>query len=200
MKLALKALNYLVTSVLVLIIGASLFLSLSGRRSPDRIPTVAGKKVLNVLSGSMEPAISAGDVIIIRPLAPKEELKEGDVVTYKATNTKGATQQMLITHRVIGILSVNDKPTAYMTKGDANDSKDLHPISRDQVVGVYVGRIPYFGYLAGFLRTPLGVILLLVIPGLLVIAGEVRKIYVILSEEEQKKAKAEAQQEEQRAQ
>ncbi|MFZ5827749.1 MAG: signal peptidase I [Bacillota bacterium] len=200
MKILLKVLNYTVTLILVLIIGTSLFLTLSARRSPDRIPTLAGRKILNVLSGSMEPGISAGDVIIIRPLGPAEELKEGDVVTFKA-NEKGASRQVLITHRIIGIVYVNEKPSAYVTKGDANDSKDLYPVSRDQVVGVYAGRIPYFGFVANFLKTPLGIILLLVIPGLLAIAGEVRKIYQILTEEEQRKAAAaEVQQEKQQAQ
>lgn len=199
MKILLKVLNYTVTLILVLIIGTSLFLTLSARRSPDRIPTMAGRKILNVLSGSMEPGISPGDVIIVRPPGPAEELKEGDVVTFKAQE-KGASRQVLITHRIVGIVYVNEKPTAYVTKGDANDSKDLHPIGRDQVVGVYAGRIPYFGYVANFIKTPLGIILLLVIPGLLAIAGEVHKIYKILSEEEQRKAAAELQQEKQQAQ
>lgn len=188
-----KAVNFVITALLVLVIAGSIGLSVAGRRSPDGIPTVAGHKVLNVLSGSMAPAINVGDVIIVEPLAPDRELKEGDVVTFRA----GGAKDMLITHRIVGTVMANDEPAAYVTKGDANDAQDLAPITRDQVVGVYVGRIPYFGYVANFVRTPIGVVLLLVIPGLLIIIGEVRNIYQILLEEEQKKAqaRAEAQQE-----
>lgn len=180
MKTLAKVLNWVATGVLVLLILAVVLLSFSARRSQDRIPTLAGNKILTVLSGSMEPAIHTGDVVIVRPLSPEEEIREGDVITFR-TKEKA---DMLITHRVRGIVSVNGVPKAYVTKGDANDSEDLSTVARTQVVGKYAWRIPYFGYLVSFLRKPLGIILCVVLPGLILIAGEFRTIWQILNESE----------------
>ncbi|HLN63876.1 MAG TPA: signal peptidase I [Symbiobacteriaceae bacterium] len=193
MKLLGKVLNYTLTTLLVLIIVAASGLALSARVSADRIPTVKAHKILTVLSGSMEPGIHTGDAIIIRPLLPQEEPNEGDVITFRAATAKGA-KEMLITHRVAGIILVNGKKTAYVTKGDANQAPDQTPVAREAIVGIYKWRIPYFGYVSNFLRTPVGVILALVIPGLIIIAGEVKKIYQIMVEAEAAdKAKAQAQ-------
>lgn len=185
MKKLLNALNVLVTVVLVLVIAAAAFLAFSARFSKDKIPTVAGHKVLTVLSGSMEPAIHTGDVVIIRPITPADEIKEGDVITFR-TKEKA---DMLITHRVMGTVNVNGVPKAYVTKGDANDSEDLSTVARDQVVGIYQWRVPYFGYVSNFMHKPVGIILCVVLPGLLLIGIEFVKIWKILAEAEAAKAK-----------
>ncbi|MFZ5649991.1 MAG: signal peptidase I [Bacillota bacterium] len=180
MKKFLNVFNIAVTIILVLVISAAAFLAFSARFSGDKMPSVAGHKVLTVLSGSMEPAIHTGDVIIIRPLAPDEQVKEGDVITFR-TREKA---DMLITHRVMGIVSVNGVPKAYVTKGDANDSHDLSTVAREQVVGVYQWRVPYFGYFSDLLRKPFGIIAFVVLPGVILIGHELIKIYKILAEAE----------------
>ncbi|HHV06699.1 MAG TPA: signal peptidase I [Firmicutes bacterium] len=180
MKILAKILSIGLTAFMLLLIGAVVVLAFSGRRSPDRIPTLAGHKVLTVLSGSMEPAIHTGDIVIVRPLDDNEEIKEGDIITFR-TQEKA---DMLITHRVMGIIIINGAPAVYVTKGDANDAQDLATVARSQVVGTYAWRIPYFGYLVNFLRKPLGIILGVVLPGLILIAGEVRTIWQILGESE----------------
>lgn len=185
MKLFLKVLNYAVTAVLILVIAAAAFLAFSARFSKDKIPTVAGHKVLTVLSGSMEPNIHTGDVIVIRPYTPADEIKEGDVITFR-TKEKA---DMLITHRVVGTVNVNGVPQVYVTKGDANDSEDLSTVGKDQVVGVYQARVPYFGYVSNFLHKPIGIILCVVLPGVILLGLEFRKIYQILAEAEAAKAK-----------
>ncbi len=183
MKLFLKILNVVITLVLVLVIVAAVGLTVSARFSSDRIPTLYGYKLLNVLSGSMEPTIHTGDAIIVRPLAEGEEIREGDVITFHAKEKK----DMLITHRVVGIVSVNGEPKAYVTKGDANDAKDLSAVARDQVVGIYEWRLPYFGYLSAFLHKPTGIIVCVIFPALLIIGSELLKIYRALEEEERAK-------------
>lgn len=185
MKLFLKLLNFTVTLALILVIAAAALLAFSARFSKDKIPTVAGHKVLTVLSGSMEPAIHTGDVIVVRPYNQGDEIKEGDVITFR-TKEKA---DMLITHRVMGVVSVNGTPQAYVTKGDANDSEDLSTVGKDQVVGIYQWRAPYFGYVSDFLHKPRGIILCVVLPGLILIGAEFRKIYKILAEAEAAKAK-----------
>ena len=183
MKTLLRILSGAVTAVLAVALAGTVMLAIAGRRAPDRIPAVLDYKVLAVRSGSMEPAINTGDAIIVEPLKPEHQIKEGDVITFRVADAP----DMLITHRVIGIVSVNGEPAAYVTKGDANDAPDLTPVSRAQIVGIQRWRIPYYGYLSEFMRTKTGVISLVIVPGVLLIALEIRKIFQVIAEEEKAK-------------
>lgn len=187
MKLFLKVLNTVITVGLVLVIGAAGALAFSARRSGDAIPSVLGHKVLTVISGSMEPAIMTGDVIIVKPVAnPQAEIKDGDVITFRAKDDAS----MLITHRVVGTVLVNGTPAAFVTKGDANASEDFVPVSPEQVVGRYQWRVPLFGYLSSFLRKPLGIVLFVILPGLILIGLEFYKMWQAVLEAEKTKAEA----------
>lgn len=187
MKVALKILNGLITGALILVIGAAAFLGFSARRSGDAIPTIAGHKVLSVLSGSMEPAIFTGDVIVVKPLAdPATEVKDGDVITFR-TKEKA---DMLITHRVNGTILVNGKPVGFTTKGDNNEFMDTQVVAPEQIIGRYEWRVPYFGYISNFIRKPIGIALFVILPGFVIIALEFRKMWQAMSEEEAAKAAA----------
>lgn len=176
----LKVLNILVTVVLVLLIVASATLSISARRSKDALPSVAGHKLLTVLSGSMEPVIHTGDVIVVKPLEGGQIAQEGDVITFYAKEDSA----MLITHRVVGLIQVNQRPVAYVTKGDNNQSEDLTPVPVDRAIGIYQWRIPFFGYVSDFMRKPFGILLFVVLPGLLFIGGELKKMWRAMEEPE----------------
>lgn len=186
MKILAKVLNAAVSLVLVLILASTAFLAFSARRSPDGISTVAGYKLLNVVSGSMEPAIHTGDVILVRPLTPDDEIQEGDIITFRTREDAS----MRITHRVVGVVSINGESTAYVTKGDANDSPDTAPVVREQILGIYHHRIPFLGYLGDFVRTKWGAFLLIILPGLILMAGEIRKMIRVMQEEEAAKSAA----------
>jgi signal peptidase len=179
-KWIVNVLNGFVMAVLILMVGASAFLAFSARRSPEAIPTLAGHKVLMIVSGSMEPTIRTGDVILIRPLQPGQAIRDGDIITFRVRENPS----MLITHRVVGTILVNGKPVAYTTKGDANPAGDTAPVVREQVVGIYRWRVPYFGYIATAVHKPAGALLFIILPGLLLIGLEVRKIWRTLAEEE----------------
>jgi len=182
-KILWRILSGTVTAVLSVVLVATVVLAITGRRAPDRIPAILDYKILSVLSGSMEPAIKTGDVIIVEPLKPDQEIVEGDVITFRAADVP----DMLITHRVVGIVSVNGEPAAYVTKGDNNDTVDLSPVTRAQIVGIQRWRVPYYGYLSEFMRTPTGIISLVIVPGVLLIAMEIRKIVLMVLEEEKAK-------------
>ena len=86
-----------------------------------------GVRTSIVLSGSMEPAINTGSVIITRPIAP-EAIHVGDIISFSSRSGTFVT-----THRVIGI--EQNPELLFITKGDANRGKDPAPISPDQVLG-----------------------------------------------------------------
>lgn len=195
MRLVFRILNGAITVALLLAIAAAGTLAFTARRSPDGVPTVLGHKVLAVVSGSMEPAINTGDVIIVKPVAAEQEVRDGDIVTFRVQDKP----DMMVTHRVVGTVKVNGTPVAYVTKGDANLDRDLSTIARDQIVGTFRWRILYFGYLSAFLRKPIGIVFVVILPGLVLVGLEFRKMWQILSEAEKAKAEAAAEGGEQQA-
>lgn len=186
MKLLLRIAGNVLTAFLFLLIASTVVLAVFARRSDDAIPSILGQKVLTVMSGSMEPAIKTGDVILVKPLEAADQIQVGDVITFRAPERA----DMLITHRVVEVRLVDGRPSAYITKGDANASEDIRPVSPEQILGRYTGRIPYYGYLSLFVQRPAGTILLIIVPGLALIAAEARKLYLLLIEAEKKKAAA----------
>nr|WP_317365196.1 signal peptidase I [uncultured Blautia sp.] len=91
-----------------------------------------------VLSGSMEPALKTGGIVISD--TKKRKPDTGDIITYQIGD-------MNITHRVIG-----KRNYRYITKGDANDRKDPVMVKPEQITGTVVLDIPFLGHVAVFLR------------------------------------------------
>ena len=87
-----------------------------------------GFRIYRVISGSMQPALQIGDVIIVKK---SNNYSERDIITY----SNGLTT---ITHRIIAIN--NDE---VITKGDANEVDDK-PINKEQIVGKFFFRISNF--------------------------------------------------------
>lgn len=121
-----------------------------------------------VLSGSMEPTISAGDIVIVAATEPST-IEEGDVITYDRDG-----DQVPTTHRVIEVLEEDD---AFRTQGDANDQPDAEPVHESQVRGTVTLTIPYVGHVINFGNTPIGFVLLVVIPFSLLAVSELASLY-----------------------
>ena len=117
-----------------------------------------------VQSGSMEPSIMTGDLIVLKK---EETYQKNDVVTFTQENRT-------ITHRV---MEVSKKiPRSFITKGDANQNSDTEVVPEEKVVGRVVQVIPKMGYLVRFLKTPLGFVLCVVLPGALIVYAELASL------------------------
>ena len=92
-----------------------------------------------VLTGSMEPAISAGDIIITTPITRKEP-KAGDVVAYQAKRFNGENVAVF-SHRIIS----GDLQSGFVVKGDANKSPDNQKPKAPDILGVVIVVIPFLG-------------------------------------------------------
>ncbi len=103
------------------------------------VPRVLGGSALTVLTGSMEPTYSPGDMVIS---APEDRYSIGDVVTFQPVSD----DPTLITHRIVAVSEGTDG-AEYVTRGDANGSDD-DPIVADQVMGSVRYSIPYLGHAA----------------------------------------------------
>ncbi len=128
-----------------------------------------GWQVVTVLSGSMEPAIPTGSILVSRPVTP-DEINVGDIITFS-----GYGRDRFITHRVIAIERTNG--LVFTTKGDANNAEDPYRVPAENVVGKVLVHIPFLGFLFSFVKTPIGILLTLVIPGLLIIGLELREFW-----------------------
>ncbi len=173
MKKFLHLAGNIVSAILIVIMILAVILAVQGRRNPDGIASVMGYKMLTVLSGSMSPAFEPGDVIVVAP--PKGEIKQGDVITFRE-------KSVLVTHRIAEIAQ-DGSSEVFKTKGDANNVEDDEPVDRGQIVGKYMFRIPYGGYVARFARSMWGFILLIAVPAVLLLAGELKNVFAILKDE-----------------
>ena len=94
-----------------------------------------------VLTGSMEPTIKTGDVVLLAP-TPRTQPKLGDVAAYTARRFSGETVG-IFTHRIIG----GDPVNGWLMKGDANPSPDVQKPKSEDINGVVFFVIPWIGNL-----------------------------------------------------
>ncbi len=132
-------------------------------------PITGNYKFFVVQSGSMEPAISTGSIVMV---APKESYKIGDVITFKNL----ANAKAPITHRVADMRVDKGNPL-YITKGDANNASDAREIVHAEVMGKVLFHVPYVGYGVAVAKTPYGFAALIIIPAAIIIADETKKIW-----------------------
>jgi signal peptidase len=115
-----------------------------------------------VFTGSMAPVIPVGGLVVIKPV-DSATLRPGDIICFKFS------EKISITHRIINITN-----EGFVTKGDANENPDQYTVKKEDVVGKVLLVIPFLGYLGSFVRTPIGLILLIVLPAAVLILLEIR--------------------------
>lgn len=94
-----------------------------------------------VLTGSMEPVIKAGDIVLLAP-TPRTQPELGDIAAYTARRFSGETVG-IFTHRIIG----GDPVNGWLMKGDNNPSPDVQKPKADDINGVVFFVIPWIGKL-----------------------------------------------------
>jgi signal peptidase len=140
-------------------------------------PIGGNYKLFIVQSGSMEPAIKMGSLVIVKPA---KDYKIGDVISFGlVTKTKAPT-----THRIYDI-KVTDGKISYITKGDANNAPDQREVSKKDVIGKVLFSIPYLGYAVDFAKKPLGFALIILVPAAIIIGDEIKKIYEEIKKKKQ---------------
>ena len=139
---------WLRTALLALVaavLGLSIYHVNASRLAGDAVPMPFGFGVAVILSGSMEPELSTGDLVFIRQ---RDAYGIGDVVVYQDGS-------MSVTHRIIGTVD-----GMFITRGDANNTSDA-PIYPEQIKGEVTGSVPIAGYIVSIIKTPLGTLSLL---------------------------------------
>ena len=120
-------------------------------------------EVLIVRSGSMEPAIRTGGIVIVDHAAGL--LQVGDIASFRELDGS------VITHRVVATDGAR-----YTTRGDANATDDVGMRPRSSVYGVVVLALPFLGYVIYLLEQPAAFLVLLLGTGGFLIVDALRTI------------------------
>ena len=144
--------------ILLLVAVAGLFLA-------PLVPIPGNIELKIVKSGSMEPAIRTGGIIVIKPAST---YNVGDIITFG----EDSPDTYPTTHRIVSINQADGR-ISYMVKGDANEEQDPNPVYANDIIGKVLFTVPAVGYVLDFARQPIGFILLIGLPAALVILNEI---------------------------
>lgn len=146
-----------------------LLLGVAGLFLATLLPIPGNVQVKIVKSGSMEPAILTGSVVVLKP---QSSYAVGDVITFG----EDTGSQIPTTHRIVSIHNENGS-IFYQTKGDANEEADNVRIAADDVVGRVLFAVPYAGYVLDFAKQPIGFTLMIGLPAGVIILDELIRIW-----------------------
>lgn len=130
-----------------------------------------GYHTYNVKTGSMEPVIPIGSLVLVHSGA----YAIGDIITFN----RGP---ITVTHRIHAI-----KNGQFQTKGDANKIADPELVYRSDTIGKDLLIVPYIGSFVDYIKTIPGFIIFVAIPICIYIAFEIRFIKNEFEKEVKKK-------------
>ncbi|MGN0633288.1 MAG: signal peptidase I [Oscillospiraceae bacterium] len=153
---------------IAIVIAAILF---AMDKSPQK--SIFGYRYYTVLTPSMEPAYSVGDIVIVK-LANADDIKVGDVITFNPSSDSDA----YLTHRVTEKLENYEGTgvTCFKTKGDANETEDSFLIDSKRVIGTVSFGIPKVGYIVRFVQLRWYIVLPLAV--MLIVLLKLVKVYI----------------------
>ena len=132
------------------VIGTLILIAVIGISVPLSIPRLLGYEVYYVESGSMEPTLPVGSVVYVENIDPREA-ETDDIVAFHYDS-------VVVTHRVVQNQYFSEE---LITKGDANQTQDINPVSYNQFIGRVKYHVPYIG------------------PIMMVAASDIGKVYLM---------------------
>ncbi len=156
-----RILKYVGNGLVIILLLILLFLIIGSR--------FTGTDFFTIYTGSMKPVIPIGSTVIVQPIK-ESHIKVGDILAFHSS-----TNSETVVHRVIEVKNENSS-FSYHTAGDANNSPDVDLVPAKNVIGKVFFIIPYWGYLSDFVRTKLGYVLLVILPGLVFVSFEIRNV------------------------
>ena len=140
----------IVRSVMVYILAAAIIISallFASSKNPSK--SLFGFRYYTVLTPSMEPVYSPGDMVFVK-LCGANDISENDIITFNPSEDSEA----YLTHRVTQKLEdyQGTGVTCFRTKGDANDAEDSFLIDEKRVIGVVKFHVPFLGYIVRFIQ------------------------------------------------
>ena len=160
-KIILNVIGIILCVILIPILFINCFLIVKGIANKNEVPSIGGNAPLIVLTGSMDPTIKAGDLIVTKKVDAKD-VKVGDVISFFDPEGNGSS---IVTHRVIGIeIDETSGEIFFRTQGDNNDIADMTPVPERNLVGRWEGtRFWGLGYVVLFTQSTVGIIVIIAV-------------------------------------
>ncbi len=125
--------------ILIPIMIYNISLIIQSLYNPNKTPSFLGIKTYVIISGSMEPKINIGDMVIAKNIKNEEEaISVGDIIAFR----KG---ESVITHRIVRIEKDENEILRITTKGDNNNTNDRETILINNIEGKVITVIPKIG-------------------------------------------------------
>jgi signal peptidase len=158
-----------------LILAAVLF---AVSKSPQK--AIFGYRYYTVLTPSMEPELSVGDLVIVK-LTAADAVEVGDIITFNPSEDSDT----YLTHRVTEKLVDYEGTgvTCFKTKGDANEAEDGFVIDSSRLIGTVSFHIPKLGYIIRFVQLKWYFVIPLVV--MIIVFFELLKFYFKLGKEDE---------------
>ena len=165
-----KALNTVLTVCLIVSLGLLIYITVCAVRGKP--VWLGGKCIMQVITGSMEPTLHAGECVVMEKAAP-ETLSAGEIAAYvsEAPDIYGK----IVTHRVKAVL----EDGTFEMRGDANPVSDDMHVRADQIVGRYTGKAPFFTWMMSFADMRKSILLVIMLAVVAVAVYEVRTVIQI---------------------
>lgn len=141
-KKLLRVITLCVVAALILTVAGTV---IYGRITGNAMPMPLGFGIAVVMSGSMEPAISTGDLLIV---TRQRDYTLGDIIVFQSGSSA-------VTHRIVAA-----QGDTFITQGDANNTQDP-PITREQIKGAVAQVIPGAGNVINWIQSPAGTLMVL---------------------------------------
>ena len=157
-----------IVSSVVLLLALIICISVMAQVMSKGYVTILGYSLFRVETGSMEPTISTGALLVCKE-SKIADVELEDIICYRSKSKQMLGQ--VITHRVIEILTSDDGNLLLETRGDANTVSDGYYVTEDNLIGEvvwYSGQKNIFAGIMTFVTRKIGFFGCIVIPVLLV--------------------------------
>ena len=150
--------------VVVLILGVAAIVHIKTAQDPS----IFGYGIYTVISGSMEPTLNVGDVILVKKVSDPASLNKEDIITFRG---RGKLEGKVVTHRIV---SEGVEANGFITTcGDANYGINDDPIVFEDVIGKMVRKLSFLQFLHSLFKSKVGFAVIIFIPLLVLLIFQV---------------------------
>lgn len=158
-----KIIKILLVAIIVTITATLIIMKVMGET-----PAFFGYNFYYIASGSMEPSLQTGDIILSKKV-DYAQLKVSDVITYQGQS--GELKDKLITHQIVKMYEDGGQKWI-VTKGSANAVEDP-PITQEQVLSVMKTKLLFVGQILKLINTPFGFLVFIILPLVILLVNEI---------------------------
>lgn len=173
-----------VITALTFVFGLVIFISVL-RANNGEVPKVLGFSVMRVQTGSMEPELKTGCIVIAKETA-QDKLSVGDIISFYSPDPDPLINGRVETHRIVQKRYLVTGEGLFTTKGDANSADDVAPVMYKKVIGKVILNLGVAsGSILGVLQNPKVIFFLIILPLIFITFSEaVNLVNLIINRDE----------------